>query len=115
MKKGPVVAIILMSCLSSISALRAAGDAAKGEQTFKAQCVICHGEKGHGDGAAAAALNPKPRNFSSDEFCKADAVVLKTSIKNGKNAMPPFGSALSAEQIEDVFAYVRNFCPKAAK
>ncbi|HEY3495923.1 MAG TPA: c-type cytochrome, partial [Polyangiaceae bacterium] len=31
---------------------------------FKARCVVCHGEKGHGDGPGAAALNPKPRDYT---------------------------------------------------
>lgn len=36
---------------------------AKGKASFATTCVPCHGEKGDGSGAAAAALNPKPRNF----------------------------------------------------
>ncbi|MCZ8156538.1 MAG: cytochrome c [Leptospira sp.] len=38
---------------------------AKGEEIFLQNCSSCHGEKGGGDGAAAAALNPKPRNFKA--------------------------------------------------
>jgi cytochrome c5 len=38
---------------------------------FKARCVMCHGESGKGDGAAAAALTPKPRNFSDAAWQKA--------------------------------------------
>jgi mono/diheme cytochrome c family protein len=38
---------------------------AKGEEIFLQNCASCHGEKGGGDGAAAAALNPKPRNFKA--------------------------------------------------
>ncbi len=38
---------------------------AKGEEIFSQNCASCHGEKGAGDGAAAAALNPKPRNFKA--------------------------------------------------
>lgn len=35
-----------------------------GKEQFAAQCVSCHGSEGRGDGAAASALNPKPRNFT---------------------------------------------------
>lgn len=28
------------------------------------RCVPCHGERGAGDGAASASLNPKPRDFT---------------------------------------------------
>lgn len=34
----------------------------------KGACASCHGMTGKGDGAAAAALNPKPRDFSSGDF-----------------------------------------------
>ena len=36
---------------------------AKGKEMFAVQCVACHGVNGMGDGPAAAALNPHPRNF----------------------------------------------------
>ena len=31
-------------------------------------CGTCHGPAGKGDGPAAAAMNPKPRSFSSGDF-----------------------------------------------
>lgn len=40
---------------------------AKGKNLFKNTCASCHGAEGKGDGVAAAALNPKPRNFHSSE------------------------------------------------
>jgi mono/diheme cytochrome c family protein len=39
--------------------------AAKGKALFTTTCVSCHGADGKGDGVAGAALNPKPRNFTS--------------------------------------------------
>ena len=43
---------------------------AKGKEIFmgKGACMACHGVEGKGDGAAAAALNPKPRSFVVGEF-----------------------------------------------
>ena len=43
---------------------------AHGKSLFQVNCVTCHGPGGAGDGAAAAALNPKPRNFTSDQGWK---------------------------------------------
>ncbi|NOX66990.1 MAG: cytochrome c [Chlorobi bacterium] len=40
---------------------------AKGKNLYKTTCASCHGDEGKGDGVAAAALNPKPRNFHSAE------------------------------------------------
>lgn len=37
----------------------------KGAELFKANCASCHGDAGKGDGLAAAALTPKPRNFAA--------------------------------------------------
>ncbi|MBK8946793.1 MAG: cytochrome c [Ignavibacteriae bacterium] len=35
----------------------------KGNTLYQTNCASCHGADGNGDGVAAAALNPKPRNF----------------------------------------------------
>jgi cytochrome c553 len=34
------------------------------ETMFKTVCAACHGESGTGNGPAAAALDPKPRNYT---------------------------------------------------
>lgn len=43
---------------------------AQGKALFAVNCVSCHGAGGAGDGAAATALNPKPRDFTSDQGWK---------------------------------------------
>ncbi|TGK34353.1 cytochrome c [Leptospira gomenensis] len=58
----------------------------KGQEIFLQNCSSCHGEKGAGDGAAAASLNPKPRNYKSPasqwKNGNTEAGVLKT-LNNG--------------------------------
>jgi mono/diheme cytochrome c family protein len=52
----------------------AAGDdipaeaAKEAETVWQARCSTCHGAAGKGDGAAAAALSPKPRDFSQQAW-----------------------------------------------
>lgn len=35
---------------------------------FKDRCTVCHGATGKGDGEGSAALDPKPRDFTSAEW-----------------------------------------------
>jgi mono/diheme cytochrome c family protein len=37
---------------------------AKGKELFQKNCASCHGTSGHGDGQAAASINPRPRDFT---------------------------------------------------
>src|SRR5579864_6755692 len=37
--------------------------AAEGKKIYEQMCVICHGEKGKGNGAAGVSLTPRPANF----------------------------------------------------
>lgn len=48
----------------------AADDLAQGKTVFDGigACASCHGATGKGDGVAAAALTPKPRNFAEGVF-----------------------------------------------
>ena len=50
-------------------AAEAASDpVAEAAEIFQNRCAVCHGEGGAGDGAGSAALDPKPRNFTSAEW-----------------------------------------------
>ena len=101
----------------------AAGDAAKGSASFQTYCVACHGAGGKGDGAAAAALKPKPRDLSNAAYLSSKSDAHLTSvIKNGGAAaglsplMPPWGGALSDSDIADVVAFIRkDLCKCEAK
>lgn len=62
-----------------------------GEKVYKTNCTMCHGEKGLGDGAAGAALNPKPRNLVEGKWTQGGGVishfkVLQNGIKGSSMA-----------------------------
>ena len=87
----------------------AKGDAKAGKKVYDMNCAMCHGAKGAGDGAAAAALNPKPRKFTDGKFAYGDKDAdLTKIIKNGKGGMPPWGSVLKPADIDNVIAYIRT-------
>ena len=93
----------------------AAGDPAKGKESFNTICASCHGPEGKGDGPAAAALDPKPRNLSDAAFVSTltDDHIFKVIKEGGAAAglsagMPAWGSVLSDDQIWNVIAYIRS-------
>ena len=63
---------------------------AQGEKVAKVNCVACHGATGKGDGAAAAALNPKPADWTSGRVQEETDGELFWKISNGRGAMPPW-------------------------
>lgn len=88
-----------------------AGDAAKGKKVFMANCMVCHGDKGNGQGPAAATMNPKPRNFTDPNDMKGiDEARLKKSVMEGRpgTAMVGFAKTLSTGDIDDVIAYIKT-------
>jgi mono/diheme cytochrome c family protein len=56
--------------LLAVLPLTVMADAAAGKAVYDGigACAGCHGSDGKGDGAAAAALDPKPRNFAEATF-----------------------------------------------
>lgn len=97
------------------------GDAAKGEAKFKQLCVSCHGEKGDGNGAAAAALPTKPTNFGDpanadrlkDEYVYK--IIKEGGAANGRSPlMVAWNGVMKDDELRDVAAYVLKFKPAAA-
>jgi mono/diheme cytochrome c family protein len=62
----------------------------QGEKVAKMNCASCHGAKGKGDGAAAAALNPKPADWTSSRVQAETDGELFWKISNGRGPMPPW-------------------------
>ena len=79
----------------------------QGRTIFEANCQICHGQNGKGDGPAAAVLNPKPADFTKPGFWTSiSAKTIAETIKKGKGQMPPFG--MDEANIQAVIYYLMH-------
>jgi len=65
---GPLNASPAMARRSGIVPALSHGDAARGLVVYKQNCASCHGAKGEGDGKGAVGLDPKPINFTEQEY-----------------------------------------------
>jgi mono/diheme cytochrome c family protein len=91
---------------------------AAGKAYFDKTCMPCHGTTGKGDGAAAAALDPKPRDLSDMAWQDSvdDTYVLKVIVEGGvavgkSPLMAAFGPAIDNDAsvtAADVVAHVRS-------
>ena len=120
-----ILLIAVFSGLSFINAsyTHAAGDAAKGKEVYNNTCATCHGPTGKGDGVAAAALEPKPRDLSDAAYVSTltDDHLLKVISQGGASVgmsplMPAWEGILKPEDITNVVAYIRaDVCKCQAK
>lgn len=91
---------------------------------YAIHCARCHGDEGKGDGPAAAALHPRPRDFTrgifklkstpSGQAPTRDDVL--NAVRRGLpgTSMPGFEGLLSEAEMAAVVEDVRSFGPHAA-
>lgn len=87
---------------------------------FVQRCVSCHGQLGKGDGPASAALTPKPRNFTSEEWQKSitdealEKIIVYGGAAVGKSAAMPGNPDLDGKKavVTALRQYVRNLAGK---
>jgi mono/diheme cytochrome c family protein len=122
-------AIVMLSTAAASLTARAAqapapADTGPGKAIYEARCLQCHGASGRGDGPAAPALVPRPRDFTSGKFKfrSTDTGSLPTdddlirSVRIGLpgTSMPGWEPFLSAGDILAVVTYVKTFSPRFA-
>jgi mono/diheme cytochrome c family protein len=92
-----------------LESLKSGPSIAAPEDTFKALCARCHGEKGDGHGKIAIYLDPYPRDLTKAAFINSKPIDrLVHSVMTGVpgTSMPPWGKVMSEEQARGVLNYV---------
>ena len=85
----------------------AAGDAAKGKDVFESNCSVCHNadstEKKMGPGLKGLYKKDKLANGK-----KPSDAVIRAIINDGGNGMPSYADMLTAEEKNNVVAYLKT-------
>jgi mono/diheme cytochrome c family protein len=89
---------------------------ADAEQLFTDNCVLCHGEKGMGDGPGAKTIKIKPANFTDAKLMAAETDgSLFWKMSNGRGPMPSWKDTLSDKERWELVGYIRKLTKDAAK
>lgn len=97
----------------------------RGETVYRRACEACHGANGDGNGPAARALDPRPRDFTRGTFkfrstpsgsLPTDDDLFKT-ISEGipRTVMPAWKGLLTERERRDVIAYLKTFSDRFEK
>ena len=116
MRRSMVVGLVsTFTIIVAVGAALAKGDPAKGKASYDQMCASCHGASGKGDGPAAGALNPKPKDLSDKKYVGGlkDDYLTKLVKEGGQGVgkspmMPPLGGSLKDADVNNVIAYVRS-------
>ena len=92
-------------------------DLTAAQTLFNERCVVCHGAEGKGNGPAAGALNPKPRNYTDASWqgTVTDEQLRKTirlgGAAVGKSPLMPASPDLDdkPDVVEGLVKIVRKF------
>lgn len=86
------------------------GDAAKGKEVFETNCSICHESESDatkvGPGLKGWSKKP-PHDFNGKQHIHNEET-LRGQIKDGSASMPPMGSLVSDEEMNDLVAFVMS-------
>jgi len=101
------VCLVVLSALTFVAAPAYAASVEAGQQIFAANCAACHIGGGN-------AVNPAKTLKKADleKYGMYSAEAITTQVTKGKMAMPAFAGRLSAEDIDNVAAYVLSQADK---
>jgi cytochrome c6 len=91
--------VVLGAALSPVTTA-SAQDSAKieaGENVFNTNCAVCHGDQ----------LVSTGQTFDLRRLKDGDRARFDSSVRSGKNQMPPWKGKLTDEEIDQVWHYIR--------
>lgn len=84
------------------------GSIALGRELYMANCAVCHGPTGRGDGPQAASLTIRPADFSIHIPYHSDAFFFEVMTRGLGGVMPPFGDRLTEKQRWDILNWLKS-------
>jgi mono/diheme cytochrome c family protein len=111
------VSLVALIVLIARVVLPAQDDVNRGARIFAANCARCHGKEGKGDGPDLVKLQSavSPDDWTDKESNQelTDSFIVGMITKGGKangksRIMPAFGDKLSAQQVQDLLAFIRS-------
>ena len=96
---------------------RGEGSDFSGQEIYRNSCVMCHGEKGAGDGRLSKMLNLEVKPITGEQLSRFSGAKLYNIIQDGIPSdttgagrfMPAWGNSLSEQEIIDVIFYINTF------
>ena len=101
-----MVGILLAAGLLCLTGSALAEDAAA---VYKAKCLSCHAADGSG---TPIGKKMGAHDFKDPEIAKQTDQQLTDAIAKGKNKMPKYEGKLTADQIKQLVAYIRELGKK---
>jgi mono/diheme cytochrome c family protein len=112
-------AIVMMPLVSALAQPQSAAPSSRGKAVYDKWCAGCHGDTGAGDGSAATAMLPRPRDFTKGVFQIRTTATgelptdgdLRHVVDEGMpgTAMPGWKGRITEGERDDVIAYLKTF------
>ncbi len=88
---------------------------AAADQIFRDNCMLCHGEKGMGDGPGAKVLKVKPANFTDAKLMSEETDgSLFWKMTEGRGPMPSWKEDLTEKERWQLVNYLRKLTKGAS-
>ena len=111
---GTILSLFIASMVSDGLGQEKGGG--RGDKLYSEYCLVCHGEKGWGDGPAAHFLDPRPRDFRRGIFkirstptSPTDEDLFRTITRGIPGTLMPSYEDLTEEERWDLVVYIKSF------